>query len=151
MIHNFHKTWSIFTYQRRSFDIKSWTMKVYSFFIKLTDPPTIQTIPDQSINTGDTLSITCQVTSSNPAPSEYKWAKIGDRTFSQTGPVLTIPNIQLRHAGTYRCTIVNTMVQTNGSSQRGTDTEDLVVDVLCMYTYLIVLWILMDINHNVSI
>ena len=116
-------------------------MKVYSFFIKITDPPTIQTIPDQSIKTGDTLSITCRVTSSNPAPNVYKWTKVGDGTFSQTGPVLTIPNIQLFHAGTYRCTAVNTMVPTNGRRQQGSDTEDVVVDVQCMYTSSIVLWI----------
>ena len=116
-------------------------MKVYSFVIKLTDPPTIQTTPDQSIKTGDTLSITCRVTSSNPAPNEYKWTKVGDGTFSQTGQVLTIPNIQPRHAGTYRCTAVNTMIPTRGGRQRGTDTEDVVVDVQCMYTSLIVLWI----------
>ena len=40
------------------------------------------------------------------------------------------------------------MNPTSGGRQRGTDTEDVVVDVLCMYTYLIVLWILKDINHN---
>ena len=111
------------------------SITVYSFFIKLTDPPTMQSIPDHSIKTGDTLSITCQVISSNPTPDEYKWTKVGDRTFSQTGQILTIPNIQCRHAGTYRCTAVNTMVPTNGVSQQGTDTEDVVVDVLCMYTY----------------
>ena len=117
-------------------------------FPKLTDPPALKTIPDQRIKTGDTLSITCRVSSSNPVPNEYKWTKVGDGTFSQTGQVLTIPNTQRRHAGTYRCTAVNTMNPTSGGRQRGTDTEDVVVDVLCMYTYLIVLWILKDINHN---
>ena len=90
-------------------------------------------MPDHRIKTGNSLSITCQVTSSNPAPNEYKWTKVGDNTFSSTGQVLTIPNIQLRHAGTYRCTAVNTMIPTNGGSQQGTDTEDVVVDVQCMY------------------
>ena len=115
-----------------------------SFFTKRTDPPALKTIPEQRVKTGDTLSITCQVTSSNPAPNEYKWRKVGDGKFRQTGQLLTISNIQLRHAGTYRCTAVNTMFPTNGSSQQGSDTEDVVVDVLdvhCMYTYLIVLWI----------
>ena len=110
-----------------------------SFFTKLTDPPALKTIPDQRIKTGDTLSITCRVTSSNPAPSEYKWTKVGDGTFSQTGPVLTIPIIRPHHAGTYRCTAVNTMVPTNGRHQHGRDTEDVTVDVQCMYTSLIVL------------
>ena len=107
-------------------------------FPKLTDPPELKTIPDQTKETGDTLSITCRVTSSNPEPNEYKWTKVGDRTFSQTGPVLTIPNIQLRHTGTYRCTAVNTMIPTNGKRRHGSDTEDVVVDVQCMYTNLIV-------------
>ena len=113
------------------------TMNV-SFFTTLTDPPALKTIPDQRIKTGDTLSITCRVTSSNPAPNEYKWTKVGGGTFSQTGPVLTIPNIQLLHAGTYRCTAVNTMVPTNGRRQQGTDTEDVTVDVQCVYTNWIV-------------
>ena len=104
-----------------------------------SDPPALKTIPDQRIKTGDTLSITCQVISSNPAPNEYKWSKVGDGTFGQTGQLLTIPNIQLRHAGTYRCTAVNTMVPTNGKRQQGSDTEDVKVDVQCTYTSLIVL------------
>ena len=111
-------------------------MTFYLILLKLADSPTIQSIPDHSIKTGDTLSITCRITSSNPAPSEYKWTKVGDNTFSQTGHALTIPNIQRRHAGTYRCTAVNTMVPTNGSSQQGRDTEDVIVnivDVQCMY------------------
>ena len=109
-------------------------MKCHLILSKLADPPTIKVIPDHSIKAGDTLSITCKVTSSNPAPNDYKWSKVGDRTFSKTGPVLTIPNIERRHAGTYRCTAVNTMVPTNGSSQQGTDTEDVAVDVLCTLT-----------------
>ena len=91
-------------------------------------------MPDHRVKTGDSLSITCQVISSNPAPNEYKWTKVGHNTFSRTGQVLTIPNIQPRHAGTYRCTAVNTMVPTNGISQQATDTEDVIVDVQCMYT-----------------
>ena len=93
----------------------------------------MQRIPDQRIKEGDTLSITCRVSSANPAPSEYKWSKVDDNTFSHTGPVLTISNVQRSNAGTYRCTAVNTMVQTSGGSQRGSDTEDVVVDVQCMY------------------
>ena len=154
MVHYLYtwNTWSIFTYIEEGRLIlmhEQWTF--HSFFTKLTDPPTLKAIRDQRIKTGDTLSITCQVTSSNPAPNEYKWTKVGDGTFSQTGQLLTIPNIELRHAGTYRCTAVNTMVPTNGRRQLGSDTEDVVVDVLCMYTFLIVLWTLKDINHNVAI
>ena len=103
-------------------------------FSNLIDRPTIQPIPDQKTIVGETLSLTCQVTAANPKPDMYTWTSVGDGNFSQTGPVLTIPSIQQRHAGTYRCTAVNTMIPTNGSSQQGTDTEDVVVDVLCMCT-----------------
>ena len=136
---NLHNTWSIFTYieeGRLILNHERWNFN--SFFTKLTDSPTIKTIPDQSIKTGDKLSITCQLTSSNPTPSEYKWTKVDDGTFSQTGPVLTIPNIQFHHTGTYRCTVVNTMIPTSGGRQQGSDTEDVIVDVLCMYTSSIV-------------
>ena len=109
-------------------------MTFYLILLKLSDPPTIQAIPDRNIKVGGTLSITCQVTSSNPAPNEYKWTKVADNTFSRTGQVLTIPNIQFGNKGTYRCTAANTMVPTNGSIQQGSDTEDVVVDVQCMYT-----------------
>ena len=104
---------------------------------QLTDPPTIQTISDQTIRVSRNLSITCRVSSANPLPHQYTWTKVNDDTFRQTGPVLTIPNIQPRHAGTYRCTAVNTMVPTSGRSQQGSDTEDVVVDVQCMYLVMV--------------
>ena len=101
------------------------------------DPPIIQTIPDQRIKVGETLSIACQVKSAQPATDNYIWTKISNGIFRRTGPVLIITNIQLRHAGTYRCTAVNTMIPTRGSTQQGTDTEDVVVDVQCMYTFIL--------------
>ena len=111
----------------------------YSFSL-LTDPPTIQTISDQTIRVGGKLSITCQVSSGNPLPHRYTWTKVNDDTFKHTGTVLVIPNIQLNNTGTYRCTAVNAMVTANGSSQQGSDTEDVVVDVVnvqCVYTTLL--------------
>ena len=104
------------------------------YLFKFTDRPSIQTIPDKSVELGSTLRIRCKVTSANPVPIRYTWTKIYDRAFRQTGQVLTIWNIHLRHAGTYRCTAVNTMIPTNGSRQQGTDTEDVTVDVKCMNT-----------------
>ena len=45
------------------------------------------------------------------------------------------------------------MIPTNDSRQQGRDTEDVIVDVQCMFGYLIILWIfnhiMMDIDHNV--
>ena len=117
--------------------------KVFFFYIwyttdiifpKLTDRPTIQLIPDQTTIVGETLSLTCEVTAANPTPNQYTWTSVVDGNFSQTGPELTIPIIQRRHAGTFRCTAMNIMVPTNGNSQQGRDTMDVVVDVLCMCT-----------------
>ena len=121
------------TYLKKIHDHKN----ISYFPLQLTDPPSIQTIADQSIRAGGNLSINCRVSSANPLPHRYTWIKVNDGTFSQTGPVLVLPNIQLRNAGTYRCTAVNTMLAANGSRQQGADTEDVVVDVLCMYTDLL--------------
>ena len=107
---------------------------IFVVLLKITDPPTIQTIPDMSIIEGETLSIVCQVTSSSPLPSLYTWTKVEDGTFNQTEQVLTIADIQRGDAGTYRCTVVSNTISTNGSRREGNDTEDVVVDVLCMLT-----------------
>ena len=106
-----------------------------NFFSKITDPPTLQSIPDQNKTVGETLSITCQISSANPLPNQYKWTKVGGGTINQTGPLLTIPTIQRRHAGTYRCTAVNTMVPTTGSRQQGIGTKDITVNVMCKYMH----------------
>ena len=108
-----------------------------SCFFLHTDSPTIQTIPDKSILVGEKLSLTCRVASANPMPIRYTWTKITGGSFRRTGRVLTIPTIQRSNAGRYRCTVVNTMVPTNGRSQQGSDTEDVVVDVQCMYLVMV--------------
>ena len=111
-------------------------------YLKLTDRPTIQPIPDQTTIVGETLSLTCEVIIANPTPDQYIWTSVSDDNFSEMGPVLTIPNIQRRHAGTYRCTAVNTMNQTSGGIQQGSDTEDVVLDVLCMCSLVVTLYII---------
>ena len=114
-----------------------------NIFPHITDPPTIQTIPDKTIRVGGKLSITCQVSTSNPLPQRYTWTKVNDDTFKHTGSVLVVPKIQLNNAGTYRCTAINAMVTASGRSQQGSDTEDVVVDVVdvvggqCVYTTLL--------------
>ena len=95
---------------------------------------------DQTMAVGQTISITCQV-SANPPPTHYEWTKVGDGTFNQTGPVLTIRNIQLHHAGTYRCTAVNTMTPTTGIQEQGIDTMNVTINVQKCKYYFHLKWI----------
>ena len=111
-----------------------------SFSLPLTDPPSIMKMSNQTMAVGQTISITCQV-SANPQPNQYSWAKVGDGTFNQTGPVLTIRNIQLHHAGTYRCTAANTMTPTTGIQEQGIDTMNVTINVQKCKYYFHLKWI----------
>ncbi|XP_052674901.1 hemicentin-1-like isoform X1 [Crassostrea angulata] len=60
------------------------------------------------VNIGDTLSLTCSVSSQGyPAP-KYRWKKIGsNEVFSEQGATLTIDSARLSNNGQYACTPFN--------------------------------------------
>ena len=95
----------------------------------------------RDIEEGETLEITCKVTSANPSPNKYTWTKVGDEGFTHAGSVLTIQNIKRGHAGTYRCTAVNTMTPIIGDSRQGSDAKDVTVKVQQKCRYLLLIFI----------
>lgn len=60
------------------------------------------------VNIGETLSLTCSVSSQGyPAP-KYRWKKIGsNEVFSEQGATLTIDSARLNNNGQYACTPFN--------------------------------------------
>ncbi|KAH3735588.1 hypothetical protein DPMN_042124, partial [Dreissena polymorpha] len=72
---------------------------------------------DIMITRGSTLSITC-LSTSNPSSPNYRWT-VPDST-TQTGPSLSITDIQPSRSGQYRLLVWNTMTPTVGTSRNGT-------------------------------
>ncbi|KAK3107205.1 hypothetical protein FSP39_009369 [Pinctada imbricata] len=93
-------------------------------------PPVIATIPNQTPEEDSTLTVTCTVTSSNPAPDRIYWTRFNDFTFRQNSAVLSIPNISRTHTDNYTCHAENTMSPTSGSPVAGSDQMMIMVNVL---------------------
>lgn len=95
--------------------------------IQITDPPTVHALPRQNIMEGKNLSITCEASPGNPRSTTFYWTKEDDQGFKQNGPTLRLPSIQRKSLGTYTCTAENNY----NNGEKGSDTQTMVVNVLC--------------------
>ncbi|XP_078310218.1 contactin-5-like isoform X2 [Crassostrea virginica] len=94
--------------------------------INVLYPPTLFTLSPQYVIEGDDLFVKCNATPGNPYSTTFFWTKANDPRFRQTGTTLRLPNIQRNSSGTYKCTAENTY----GNEQKGTNSQNMVIDVL---------------------
>ena len=108
--------------------------QISSFFYCNIDKPELLSLRLQKVIEGQSLSVTCTVTSANPRPtsSQFTWQLVGG-SLTQNQQILRINNIQRFQDGTYRCTATNTMVPTHGQTVTGRESVTLDVDVLCKW------------------
>lgn len=100
--------------------------KQYAF--PVIDNPSVLPFTQQNISEGNDLLVTCTAVPGNPNSTTFLWTKTDNQMFRQSGTNLQISNIQRNSSGTYRCTAETTY--SNG--EKGTDSQDIFVNVLCM-------------------
>ena len=76
---------------------------------------------------GKDLLVTCNATQGNPSSTAIFWSKSNDSGFRQTGTTLRLLNIHRNSSGTYKCTAENTY----NNGEKGTNSQNMVIDVLC--------------------
>lgn len=81
-----------------------------------------------SVIQGATLNITCSSTGNpTPAAGNYTWTGVG--ITSNTGQILSIPNIQT--SGQYTCTVTTTLTPSGGNPEQRANQSSINVQVLC--------------------
>ena len=108
--------------------------QISSFSYCYIDKPELRSLRLQKVIEGQSLSVTCTVTSANPHPtsSQFTWQQVGG-SLEQNQQILRINNIQRSQDGTYMCTATNTMVPTHGQTVTGRESVTVDVDVLCKW------------------
>ena len=94
------------------------------FFI---DPPSVIPFTQKDTIEGQDFLIICRATPGNPITTMFWSIKVNDPVFKQNGSILQLPNIQRNSSGTYKCTAENTY----SNREKGTNSRDMVIDVLC--------------------
>lgn len=98
------------------------------FHVFFQDPPEVKHLPNNNIEEGNNLSVTCDSIPGYPTSTNFYWTKINATGFkNQSEATLQLPNIQRTSSGTYRCTAENSY--TNGKNGRSSQTT--VVNVQC--------------------
>lgn len=95
----------------------------------LIDPPAVNTMSQQNVKEGDILNTTCQAEPGNPRSTIFIWTMEGNSGFKLNEATLQLPNIQRTSSGTYICTAENNY----DNEQKGTDSQSMVVNVLCEF------------------
>lgn len=103
--------------------------KQYAF--PVIDNPSVLPFTQQNISEGNDLLVTCKAVPGNPNSTTFLWTKTDYQMFRQSGTNLQISNIQRNSSGTYRCTAETTY--SNG--EKGTDSQNIFVNVLCMQQF----------------
>lgn len=93
------------------------------------DPPAVKTMSQRNITEGDILKITCEADPGNPNSTMFIWSMEGSSEFTQNGATLQLPNIRRTSSGIYKCTAQNNY----DDGQKGTDSQSVVVNVLCEF------------------
>ena len=99
------------------------------FFI---DPPSVIPLTQKDTIEGQDLLIICRATPGNPITTMFWWIKVNDPVFRQNGSILEFISIQKNRSGTYKCIAENTY----SSGWKGTDSQEMVVNVLCKISLL---------------
>lgn len=89
----------------------------------------MNTLPQHNIIEGRNLNIMCKAVPGHPSSTMFMWTKEGNPGLNQNGATLQLPNIQRTSSGPYKCTAKNNY--SNG--QKGTDSQSMVVNVLCEF------------------
>ena len=90
------------------------------------DPPSLINLTQKEVIEAHNLFIICGANPGNPNLTIFAWTKV-DSGFKQNGSTLQLPNIQRNSSGTYQCTAENTY----SSGAKGTNSQTMVVNVLC--------------------
>ncbi|XP_077864531.1 cell adhesion molecule CEACAM5-like [Saccoglossus kowalevskii] len=77
-----------------------------SIYVDVQYPPTVSVVPDITSKEGDIVTLTCNVTDSNPLVETIEWFK-NDALVHNNG-TYTFDNITRNNAGQYNCTARNT-------------------------------------------
>lgn len=124
--------WCVFDFQQNVIAKIPFSMDFIFYwliFILITDPPLVNSLSNRNIIEGRNLSVTCTATPGHPSSTVMYWTKVDNPGFRQNGATLYLYTIQRSNSGTYKCTGENNYF--NG--KRGTHSQTMVVNVLCMY------------------
>lgn len=89
----------------------------------------MNTLSQQNVIEGRSLNTTCHAEPGNPNTTAFYWTKEGNSGFEQNRATLRLLKIQRNSSGTYKCTAENNY----GNGEKGTDSQFMVVNVLCKY------------------
>ncbi|KAJ6663685.1 hypothetical protein lerEdw1_009764 [Lerista edwardsae] len=62
--------------------------------------------PSETVTEGTDLRMLCK-SDANPVATSYDWSWNGEQKLSESSRILTLPEVQVRHSGAYRCRAKN--------------------------------------------
>ena len=84
------------------------TLNLPVLFAVVPEVEVTSDIPNNRINIGGTITLTCSVSRGNPASYTYEWSLVGSNDkITETSNTLTVSVTSLNQLGTYECIVDN--------------------------------------------